>query len=383
MLDRYTYEVGDVVDIFGCGDDNFGSTEGTMIYVDKEYAIAHIPCASPYYAFGLNLDHREECSPMSHDKVAAIIGDMSQYGKHDVFLNYYNNSETAYSFTRFHQHNIIGKKGDDICYTMVDDEDYYIAPCGGQTIYQVSIAKIYGDPADGQNIFPVNETELKERNLSPDGNYYWITLLLTKQYGLEDWIEITELDEMDNVTLAINGDIVYSLHNIAVIKSYYPSCLINSEPTRRIKQITYQELSEKPGFVPFFKTSQDNAYFEIDQVTGETTEMRMPYEKIINDMPLHGVIWGYLYKNDKIVSRLVAIEKEKYPELNSNNCANPANEKEKSRKEYSDRLIQAFSKFEFGVLSTLICDIDLSCQDICEKFYCIPLEPGEKVYVIH
>ena len=89
MLDRYNYEIGDKEIITGCGPDYSGMAEATVIYVDKKYAIAHIPCGSRIYALGLNINPNEYVE-MSHEEVAGLL-DISKYGEYDVFLNFYGN----------------------------------------------------------------------------------------------------------------------------------------------------------------------------------------------------------------------------------------------------------------------------------------------------
>lgn len=301
MLDEYTYEVGDKELITGCGDDGFGIAEATIIYVDKKYAVGRVRCGSEAYAWGLNLDPNIY-KQMPREEVAKLV-DISQYGEYDVFLNYY---QSEYGTNKEYLIDVYDDNGVPLEYKIVGEEPYYIAPCGTQAISILAIVKLYGEPAAGQSISPLEDSEIEKRGLSKDGNYYVISDTHTKQYDINDWVEFSKWDDDGELAYIYSGNIVYSYCNVAFLQCRPDFYKIGKDDGFKI--ITYDELSHKPGFVPFFENTEGCIYVEIPQASGETGEIFMHVQKCFNGHPVNFTIMGYLFKGSTILGRFMSIE---------------------------------------------------------------------------
>lgn len=370
MLDRFTYELGDEMDIYGCGDDGSGQAVATVIYVDKKFAIAYIPCASWIYAVGLNLDPNIYYV-ITRDEAINIIGERPEFGEHDVFIDLNRSFMPAGETKEYFRYHIYDKNGETLSYNFIENKKFYISPCGCQAVDMIIMAKLLGEPAEGQMAFPVDEYYLKDIGLSSQGNYYWISTSETKQYDFGDWVEIenNEGDNIDNSS-CIEGNVVYSCDNIAVIQ-VHEGFSLNIEKGG-FKLISYDELSKKHGFVPFFVLQNGDVFVELKQATGETDEIFMHHDIDLNGTTFPGKIEGYLYDGEaNLLGRILSLDVERQ--------SLPFNVKEKTFEEYTTQLMEAFKDNEIPATALLWDRSDAGRK----KFYYFPLLPDEKVGILY
>lgn len=304
MIDRYTYEVGD----FEMIDDTFHFygefPYATVIYVDKKYAIAQIPSGS---FFVENHANPNRYNAIPRETVEKLIGECPNLGKYDGFLDL-NFSGIPYKKEEL-EFLIYDKFGNSLDYRFIENIGYYIAPCGTQAVNMVILAKVFGEPAEGQRAFPVDESFLRKNGLSPLGNYYWLSVPEAKHHELQDWVEINKGDYPDGDYSHIEGFVIYSFANIAVVQINGDQFCSNIK-NGAFKLISYEELSQKPGFVPFFKPEEGDYFVELNQATGESDEILMPYTVTVDGTSFKGIIKAYLFDRDaNLLGRLISIDR--------------------------------------------------------------------------
>lgn len=318
MKDEYTYEVGDSIH-FECEPLGFNvlnaswiylQQDADVIYVDLYFAIVHLRCQNKfeqdqYDSDGINWNEFQRLEP---DFVRKCIGPDFTCGEYDIFLDAYHGKKINPS----NKVPIYDENGNSLDYYDVKEPEY-IAYCSLQALDQIRYIKIFGVPSPGYAIRALSSQELAELNLSEEGNYYKASIMLLKEFNVGDFANLSIYDDSisdeDCPNYSIDGEIVYSHDNIAVVETY---CFIDQKINRVdfLSRIEFDDLVKLPGADYLNDVSHDElvSFWAFDQITGETEEQLKYFEVPSKNGDLfHGTIVGYRYSGRKIIGRYIRL----------------------------------------------------------------------------
>lgn len=307
MKDQFTYEVGDTILLYEAEETVCGNCFVEIVHVDLIHAIAHLKCSSEsdkkwqmelYSRNGNPNDIRE----IERNEAIAILGASYECGEYDVFFDAYFGQKYFHKRPQDCEICINDKDGNLIPYQDVKDADC-ITYCGLQVVDQIRYFKLFGVPADGYDLIPLSDNELKELDLSKEGNYYKGSVVYPKELIQGEWAEV----EING--LYWTGEIVHAYGNRAVLKvtPYDESDL------EGLDRVEFDELIKWPGaaYLSAFESMSDDKFIVIDLITGETEEQFQYLDVQAEDgTVLTGEICGYKYVGRKIVGRFLSFDGE-------------------------------------------------------------------------